>query len=180
MRRARHVDDRAVAEEPRHRRRVERGRHHEHAQIVAREPRLAHEREAEVRVDAAFVEFVEHYRRDVREQRILLQARGEDAFGHDDQRRPGGEPFLEADVPAHLAAERPAAFLGDARRHRAHGDAARLQHEHAAVLHERAGGTRVVLLAPGVATSTAARRAARASTTAGRWTSMGSGASINP
>ncbi len=91
----------------------------------------------------------------------------------------GREAPLEADVPADLAAERPAALLGDARGHGAHGHAARLQHEHAAGP-TSAGGTRVVLPAPGAATSTAARRDASASTTAGRCASIGSGASITP
>ena len=70
---------------------------------------------AEVGVNAALVELVEDDRAEIGEQRIGLQARGQDAFGHDQQPRVAREPALEANLPADLAAERPAALVGDAR-----------------------------------------------------------------
>ena len=48
-----------------------------------------------------------------------------------------GELPLEADVPADLPADRPAAFVGDASRHGARGDAPRLQQQHAAAIDQR-------------------------------------------
>ncbi len=54
---------------------------------VARQPRLFREREPEVGVHAALVKLVEDERRDIAQQRILLQVRGQDAFGDDEQAR---------------------------------------------------------------------------------------------
>ena len=75
--------------------------------------------------------------RESAEQRILLEARGQDALGDDQQARVGGEAALEAHVPPHLAAECPALLVRDAPRHGARGDAPRLQHEHAAGVDQR-------------------------------------------
>ena len=86
------------------------------AQIVAREPGLFRERDAEVGVDAALVEFVEDDRAEVREQRVLLEARRQDAFGRKQHARRRAEAPLEPDVPADLGAERPALLVGDAPR----------------------------------------------------------------
>ena len=79
--------------------------------------------------------------REVAQQRILLQARGQDAFGDDEQPRVGGELALEADVPADLAAERPAALVGDAPRHRSRRHPPRLQ-QHDAARRRRAPAAR--------------------------------------
>ena len=65
------------------------------------------------------------------QQRIGLQARGQDAFGDDEQPGRGAEAAVEADLPADLAAERPAALVGDPRRDRARRDAPRLQQDDA-------------------------------------------------
>ena len=111
-------------------------------QIVARAPRLPRQRDREIGVDAALVKLVEDDGAEVGEQRIALQPRGQDAFGHDEQPRVGGEAALEADLPADLAAERPAAFVGDARGDRARGDAARLQQDDRTVGRERRRNTR--------------------------------------
>ena len=48
-----------------------------------------------------------------------------------------GELPLETDVPADLAADGPAALVGDAPRHRARGHAPRLQQQHAAAIDQR-------------------------------------------
>ena len=63
----------------------------------------------------------------------------------------GAESALEADLPADLAADRPAALVGDALRDRARGDAPRLQQDHA-------GRRR---RAPAARASSCPRRAAR-------------------
>ena len=87
MQRAWDVDDRAAAEERRHRARIERRRHDDDAEIGARQPRLLGEREAEVGVNAALVKLIDDERGDVAQQRILLQVGGQDAFGDDEQPR---------------------------------------------------------------------------------------------
>ena len=60
MRGAGYVEHRTVVEKRRYRRRLERCRHDDDAQIVARPPGLTGQREPEVGVDAAFVKLVEH------------------------------------------------------------------------------------------------------------------------
>ena len=56
---ARHVHDRRIAEKARDRLDVERRRHHDDSQVVAREPCLPRQREPEVGMNASLVEFVE-------------------------------------------------------------------------------------------------------------------------
>ena len=75
--------------------------------------------------------------REIGEQRIGLQARGQDAFGDDEQPRVGAEPAIEAHLPADLAAEGPAALVGDARGDRPRGHASRLQQDDGTVGDER-------------------------------------------
>ena len=72
----------------------------------------------------------------VAEQRIVLQIRGQDAFGHDEQLSVGHGLPLEADVPAHLAAEGPTALVGDAARHRPRRHPPRLEKQHSSLVHE--------------------------------------------
>ena len=47
------------------------------------------------------------------------------------------EAPLEADLPAELAADRPAALVGDPRRDRSRRDAPRLQQDHRSVVEQR-------------------------------------------
>jgi hypothetical protein len=92
---------------------------------------------------AALVKFVEDDGRELRQQRIVLQARGQDAFGHDEQPRVGAEAAFEADLPADLAAERPALLMRDPRGNRTRGHAPRLEQDDGAVREEsgrNAGG----------------------------------------
>ena len=117
--------------------RVERRRHHDDAQVVARAPRLARQRDRQIGVDAALVELVEDDRREIGEQRIGLQPRGQDAFGDDEQAGVGAEAAVEAHLPADLAAERPAALVGDPRGDRARRHATRLQQDDRAVGDQR-------------------------------------------
>ena len=105
MQRSRHVDHRTAAEERGHRGRIERRRHHDDPQIGSRQPRLLRECQSEIGVHAALVKLIDDHRRDVAQQRILLQIRGEDAFGDDEQTRVADELPLEADVPADLPAD---------------------------------------------------------------------------
>ena len=105
------LDDRAVAEESRDRRGIDRRRHHQQAQVVAREPGLAGERKAEVGMHAALVELVEHDCRDVAQQRVLLESRREDPLGGEQHARVGARsgarsgrasrPRGRASSPAH-------------------------------------------------------------------------------
>ena len=70
------------------------------------------------------MKFVDDDGVDVTEERIVLQVRREDAFGDHEQPRLAREAPLEPDMPADLAADRPAAFFGDARGDGASGDSA--------------------------------------------------------
>ena len=137
MRRTGHVDDRATAQIRRHRRGVERRRHDDETKIAAREPGLLRERDAEIGVHAALVELVEDDGPEIPEERILLQARGQDALGREEHRRLWPELALEPDVPPDFPADRPALFVGDARRQAARGDAPRLENDHRPVHGER-------------------------------------------
>ena len=111
-------------------------------------------------------------RRDVAQQRILLQVGGEDAFGDDEQPRapvnrrskrmcqPISRPTVQPRSSAiRRAIARAATRLGCRSRTRPRSTSA--------------GGTRVVLPAPGAATSTAARWRVSASTIRGRAESTG-------
>ena len=80
----RHVDDRTAVEERSHRICVERRRHHDDAQIVACAPGLARQRQREVGMDAALVEFVDDDGAELRQERIGLQPRSQNAFGDDE------------------------------------------------------------------------------------------------
>src|SRR5712672_3646359 len=113
MRAPRDVDDRTSVEKRRHRSRLERRRHDDDPEISPRAPGLARQRDRKIGVDAALVKLVEDDGGEVRQQRIALQARGEDAFGYDEQPRVGAEAALESDLPADLAAERPALLMRD-------------------------------------------------------------------
>ena len=127
----------------------------------------------EIGVNASLVELVEDDGGEVGEQRIALQPRGQDAFGDDQQPGVGAEAAVETHLPADLAANRPAAFFGDARGNRPRGDAARLQQDERTVGRER-GRNRVVLPAPGAAVTIAARDRLTRSTIAPRKSSTGS------
>ena len=88
------------------------------------------------------MKFVEDDGGEIGQQRIRLQPRGQDAFGDDEQAGVGAEAPLETHLPADFAAERPAALVGDARRDRACGHAARLQQDDRAVRDQRRRNSR--------------------------------------
>src|SRR5260221_327213 len=75
---------------------------------------LLRQRDRQVRVDAAFVNLVEDDGAEIRQQRIGLQPRGQDAFGDDEQARRRAEVAVEPHLPADFAAESPAALRGNA------------------------------------------------------------------
>ena len=88
-------------------------------------------------MNAALVELVEHHRDEVREQWILLQPPGEDAFGCEQHARLGTELALEPDVPADLAPRSPATFVRNSSRDAPGRDAPRLEHDDRSVARER-------------------------------------------
>ena len=122
----------------------------------------AAQRDGDVGVDAALVKFVEDDRPEIGQQRIALQPGGQDAFGDDEQPGVGAESPIEADLPADLAADRPSTLGCNPRRDRACGDPSGLKKDDRAV-GASAGGTRVVLPAPGAAVTTTARERRAAS-----------------
>ena len=112
--------------------------------------------------------------RELGQQRIGLQPCGQDAFGDDEQPRLGAEAALEAHLPADLAADRPAALVGDPRaiaRAATRRGCSRMTRPSPT----SAGGTRVVLPAPGAAVTTTARDRRTRSTIASRNGSIGRG-----
>jgi hypothetical protein len=129
-------DHRTVVEKSRHRSRVERRRHHHDAEIFAGEPRLPGKREAEIGMNAALVKLVEHDDTEIGQERILLQARGQDAFGGDEQAGIGAESTLEPDLPADFVADSPRLLDGDSLGDGSRGGTPRLQQEYASGLGE--------------------------------------------
>ncbi len=137
MKCARHVDDWRIIQESRHAFDVERRRHHDDAQIVAREPGLPRERKPEVGMNASLVKFIENDRREIRQQRILLKARRQNALGDDEQPRIARGTLFESNVPPDFAAERPLPFFRDAARDGARRDTPRLQQDDPSGVDER-------------------------------------------
>lgn len=75
-------DHRGVPHEPCHARRVQGGRHHQQAQLrVQQFPGLQTQGQAQVRLQAALVKFIEDHRAHPFQGRVPLQTTGEDALG---------------------------------------------------------------------------------------------------
>jgi hypothetical protein len=104
---------------------------------MPREPGLAGQSEPDVGVNAALVELIEDDGGKLGEQWIVLQTRGEDAFGDHEQPRVAGEAALEPDLPADLTAKRPTVFVSDAARDGAGGHASRLKQDDRTVVEHR-------------------------------------------
>jgi hypothetical protein len=113
--------------------RIDGGRHHDEAQIVAGTPRLPGQRDSQVRVNAPFVEFVKNDGPERREQRVLLKASRQDSFGGYEEPCVSGKATLQANLPADLTSDVPPAFDGNAIRDGASGRPARLQQEDCAI-----------------------------------------------
>ena len=88
-------------------------------------------------MQAALVKLVDHDGHEIGEERILLQSRGQDAFGCHQQASLSGRAPVEAHVPADLPAERPATFLGDPPSDGPRRHSTRLQQEHRTIANER-------------------------------------------
>ena len=101
---------RRVAEQPGDGRAIERRRHDEEAQVVAQlRLRVEHQREPEVGLQTALVEFVEDHAARPLERRVALQLPREDAFGHDFD----AGPRADARVGARAVADRVAGGLAE-------------------------------------------------------------------
>jgi hypothetical protein len=127
MQRTRHANHRRSVQKRGNSFHVKSGRHHHDAEIIASAPRLARQCQAEVGMNAPLVKLVDDDRREVGQQRILLEARRQDTLGDDEQPRIARESSLESDLPSDFASDRPPAFLRNPPRHRAGGKPLRLQ-----------------------------------------------------
>ncbi len=123
------------------------------------------------------MELVEHHGADAAELGIAHQPPRQDALGDEADPRARAADVLEAHLVADGLAGRLAELFGDALRGHARGEAARLEDQDLAVIGEPAieerAGTRVVLPAPGGASSTRFCPAARSSVRRGRRGSIG-------
>ncbi len=110
---------------------VERGRHHQQAQVVPQELlRLTRQGEAQVRVEAAFVKLVEQHRADAFQRRVVENHTGEHALS--DHLDPGvrADAGLQAGAVADGLAGAFAKGHGHALGGGAGGQSTRLQHQH--------------------------------------------------
>ena len=125
-------------EEPRQLLAVQRGGHHDDAQVLA-QLRLHVQRQcqAEIARQMALVEFVEQDRPDPLQHRIVLDHPGQDAFGDHLDPRVRPDFVLETDAVADRAADRFAPLPGHEAGRRARRHAARLQHHDLAALQPR-------------------------------------------
>ena len=161
--------------------RVERGGGDEKQEVLAEgRADLAEHREGEVRVAAPLVELVEHHARDAGERGVLEEAAGQDPLGHDEDARPGRAGALVADLVAGALARpvRPAPRRSGAPRRARRPFAAagpRACRTRGGPAARSAGGTLVVLPAPGGATRTSDPALAQGgASTSGRNGSIGS------
>jgi hypothetical protein len=127
-------DRRALPQQRRHPRAVERRGHDEDAQVLPEARlRVEGEGEAHVRVERALVVLVEEDRGHALQRRIVEDHAGEDAFGHDLDAGAGRDlhvqPRPQADGVADAFGER----LRHALRRAAGGEPARLQHDDPAI-----------------------------------------------
>jgi hypothetical protein len=81
------------------------------------------------------VKLVDDDRREVRQQRIVLQPVRQHAFGRDEQLRARTEPALHPNLPADLFPNRPAAFGRNPLSDRPRGDAPGLQQDQRAYIY---------------------------------------------
>ena len=137
----------------------------------------------EIGVERALVEFVEEERRDAVERGIVEHHAREHAFGDELDAGLARHFRGEAHAVADGFADRLAKRCRHTRGRGAGGEPARLEHDdllaRAHGSRASASGTRVVLPAPGGATSTAALAARSAAVSAGNTSSMGSGVVIS-
>ena len=114
------LDHGRLAQQARHAGAVQRRRHDEDAQIgPERRLDVERQRQAEIGIEGAFVEFVEEDGGDAGEFRVVQDHAGEKTFGHDED---AGVP-AEAALHAHGVADGPADLLADHRCHAPRGGA---------------------------------------------------------
>ena len=87
------------------------------------------QRQGQVGIQAAFVEFVEDHQADAFQRRIVLQTAGEDALGDHLDAGPRADLAVQADAIAHRLADALAQLAGQALGGGAGGQATRLQHQ---------------------------------------------------
>lgn len=174
------AQDRCVVQQTRQAFAFEGGRHEEDFQrlLVAKQlAAIEAQGQCQVGVEAALMEFVEDQQAHAIECRIILQAAGEDAFGDHFDTGVGADLAVQADtvanglpdlLPSSLA-NRSAAARAASRR----GSSIRMVCPASQVSFNSANGTRVVLPAPGGASSTASWRVAKALRKAGKTSSIG-------
>ncbi len=123
-------DDGSLAEQPGDARAVERCGHHQDAQILAEaQLRIARQREAEIGVERAFVEFVEQDGRNAGELGVIEDLARKNAFRHHLDAGRARYFRAEADAIADGLARALAERLGHAIGAGARRDAPRLQHD---------------------------------------------------
>ncbi|GJM77235.1 hypothetical protein HMSSN036_94510 [Paenibacillus macerans] len=174
------MNDRRIPKQPRDRLRVQRRRHDQKPQIIAQQlAALQRQRQPQIGVQAALVEFVKNDESRPQQRRVLLQQPGQNPFRHN-----GNPRFARhAALPAHPVAHRFADPFAQLRGH-IHGggtgrETARFQQmtlwpsSHGSL--NSANGARVVFPAPGSASRTAAPALRRLSFNAGIASSIGIG-----
>ena len=137
MKRTRDSHDRRVKQKTRNRFDIKGCRHDDDAQIAASEPCLPGERKPEIGVDTAFVELVQDDRCEIRKERILLKARGENPFGHDEQPRVTRKALFETNLPADVTPQRPTTLVGDPSSNGTRCHTPRLQEDDETLVNER-------------------------------------------
>ena len=125
-------DQRSVAKEGANASAVERRRHHQNAQVFTQAGlRVERQREAEIGVERALVELIEHDRADALERRVVEDHAGEDALRHDLDACLGRGEALEPHPKADRLADPLAQGCGHARGRGAGGEPARLEQQQA-------------------------------------------------
>ncbi len=119
-----------IAEEPGDRRRIECGRHDQQLEIGAHVGLQATgNRQRQIGVECALVEFVEHDHADLLQQRIVVQHTNQQALGQHEDACVAASLSLKTDLIADLAPQGCPAFIGHPPRGGTSGETARLQHE---------------------------------------------------
>ena len=124
------LDHRRVVEKLTHARAIERRRHHQELELGAQALlHVARERQAEVGIERALVEFIEYDGGDVGERGILENEAGEHAFGHHFGARGGGDFGAETHAVADACADGFVKRRGHARGRGPRRQPARLEHD---------------------------------------------------
>ena len=159
---------------------VEGRRHHQQLEILAQALlRIARQRKAEIGIERALVEFVEQHRRDALERRIVEDQPREDALGDDLDAGARARPSSRSERESRRFRRPPRQALPPCgRRPRAPPGGAvpapGFCGPSPTARRASTSGTRVVLPAPGGATSTAALRSASTVVSCGNASSIGS------